>query len=247
MEKYRIRFSKDGTAKFLSHLDLLRIFTRCGRRTGLDIVYSQGFNPHAELVFSAPLPLGMTSDAEYADICLGSETDERMLLETLQSSLPEGIRPLKIKRIAQGEPSVMKPVAFARYALVVRFEESSFREIFPGEAKRCLESGEPVFTAKKSKSGTKTVDVRPMILKFCENSDRIGDDRLAFEAVLAAGNENNLRPEVAMKGIFDRIAGIDALKGGCETEKRGSGPAEAYEILSVRKIEFLDGEKMPLW
>ena len=74
MEKYRIRFCKEGRAKYISHLDLLKVFTRCGRRIDLDLEYSQGFNPHAEIVFSAPLPLGMTSEAEYVDLNTISNT-----------------------------------------------------------------------------------------------------------------------------------------------------------------------------
>ena len=47
-ERYVIKFSKGGYAKYTSHLDLLRFFKRAFRKTGVDLKYSQGFNPHPQ-------------------------------------------------------------------------------------------------------------------------------------------------------------------------------------------------------
>ena len=46
MSKLRLRFVKEGTAVYLSHLDLLRTFQRVFIRTGLVLRHSQGFHPH---------------------------------------------------------------------------------------------------------------------------------------------------------------------------------------------------------
>ena len=53
--KYVLKFSKDGYAKYTSHLDLLRFFKRAFRKSGIALSYSQGFNPHPKTVFSVPL------------------------------------------------------------------------------------------------------------------------------------------------------------------------------------------------
>ena len=57
LSKRRITFYKTGMGKYISHLDLLRCFTRTIQRSGLPVVYSQGFNPHQKITFSLPLQM----------------------------------------------------------------------------------------------------------------------------------------------------------------------------------------------
>ncbi len=65
---FRIRFSKYGAVRFIGHLDVMRYFQKAVRRSGLQIRYSQGFNPHQLMVFAQPLGVGISSDGEYMDI-----------------------------------------------------------------------------------------------------------------------------------------------------------------------------------
>ena len=63
----RARFSKTGEASYISLLDLQRVFQRALKRSGIPVWYTQGFNPHIYMTFSAPLPLGQESVAECVD------------------------------------------------------------------------------------------------------------------------------------------------------------------------------------
>ena len=65
MYKYTIVFSKTGLVKYISHLDMLRLFKRAFRRAGIELAYSQGFNPHPKMGFAQPLSLGYEAEAEY--------------------------------------------------------------------------------------------------------------------------------------------------------------------------------------
>ena len=65
--KVRMRFVKRGPIKYIGHLDLMRFFQKVFRRCGLDVSYSQGFNPHQILSFASPLGVGLTSIGEYLD------------------------------------------------------------------------------------------------------------------------------------------------------------------------------------
>lgn len=65
---FRIRFAKYGAVRFIGHLDVMRYFQKAVRRSGLQIRYSQGYNPHQLMVFAQPLGVGITSDGEYMDI-----------------------------------------------------------------------------------------------------------------------------------------------------------------------------------
>ena len=70
--KVRIKFSKVGDLMFISHLDLARTMQKIILRSGIDIWYSEGFNPQPKMVFALPLPTGAESVCELLDITLNS-------------------------------------------------------------------------------------------------------------------------------------------------------------------------------
>ena len=43
--KIRIKFRKYGALKFVGHLDMMRYFQKALKRAGIDMKYSEGFNP----------------------------------------------------------------------------------------------------------------------------------------------------------------------------------------------------------
>ena len=88
-----IKFEKTGTAALVSHVDNLRAITYLFNRAGLNVEYSQGFNPHMELGFSSPVALGVESLCEYVSV--KTEYGEN-LLDRLNAVSPKGIRFTKI-------------------------------------------------------------------------------------------------------------------------------------------------------
>ena len=66
--KVRLRFSKTGALVYIGHLDVMRYFQKLFRRADIPVKYSEGFSPHQILSFTPPLPLGMESFGEYADV-----------------------------------------------------------------------------------------------------------------------------------------------------------------------------------
>lgn len=67
-KKLRIKYSRKGMLRFISHLDICRTIRTAFRRAGIDIKYSEGYNPHPKMTFLLPLPLGAQSECEYMDI-----------------------------------------------------------------------------------------------------------------------------------------------------------------------------------
>ena len=63
-------FYKHDEVRFVSHLDMQRLFQRAFRRAGLPLSYSKGFNPHPLLSFATALSVGYTSECEYFDVFL---------------------------------------------------------------------------------------------------------------------------------------------------------------------------------
>lgn len=84
-----LKFEKTSTAALAAHVDTLRAVTYIFRRANVPVQYSNGYNPHMELGFSAPLALGVESVCEY----VSAKTDNSFrLIERLNAVSPQGIR-----------------------------------------------------------------------------------------------------------------------------------------------------------
>ena len=92
MSEYRMLFSKEGTAAYISHLDLLRTFQRVFIRAGLVIRHSSGFHPHPVMSFVLPLSVGQSSSCELLDFETVEDLDAAAFPERLNPFLPEGVR-----------------------------------------------------------------------------------------------------------------------------------------------------------
>ncbi len=95
MDKLRLKFSKTGRAVYISHLDLMRTMQRVFSRAGVNLKYSEGFNPHAKISIILPLPVGMHSFCEYMNFSLLDDWDLSALPERLNRFMPEGITALE--------------------------------------------------------------------------------------------------------------------------------------------------------
>ena len=60
MSEQRILFAKYGTAKYISHLDLMHTMERAFLRAGIAIRHTAGFHPHPYVSIPLPLPLGFS-------------------------------------------------------------------------------------------------------------------------------------------------------------------------------------------
>lgn len=90
---YRMQFifTKKGLIKYLSHLDLMRLFMRAMRRADLPIKITEGFSPHPKLSIKRALKLGVESDNEEATVVLGELMQPEEFRKRLQGQLPEGV------------------------------------------------------------------------------------------------------------------------------------------------------------
>lgn len=115
-----IRFAYEvrGVVKFLSHLDILKLFNRALLRAGLPVAYSEGFNPHAKISFGPPRGVGQEGLREYCDLQLKEcELTAAEVCERLDSALPKGVRVLEGRFLAPGEhkPALMAAINLAVY------------------------------------------------------------------------------------------------------------------------------------
>ena len=112
----RIKFAKYDTMKFISHLEVMRYFQKAVRRSGLDVAYTEGFNPHQIMSFAAPLGVGQTSESEYFDIELHTAPSMEELKERLNAVMTDGMRILSAEVLPPPIPQVKKETAMALVA-----------------------------------------------------------------------------------------------------------------------------------
>lgn len=95
--KLKAVFSKTGDMRFISHLDLMRLFHRALRRAGLPVAITKGFSPHLKISISKALKLGVESEGEELIIDMSEETAPDIVKGLLNDKLPGGIRIKEIK------------------------------------------------------------------------------------------------------------------------------------------------------
>lgn len=192
MKNVRIWFTKDGAARYISHLDLNRCMSRVIHRAKIPIWYTEGFNPHPFLTFALPLSLGIRGKRESMDIKLLEEMPEQELIQRLNACLPPDIHVFAVT-----EPE-MKPgrIAFARYDLVLKTEGSSEEEVLKAVEK--VLALPQILVEKKSKSGFKEVDLKENLYEYTFEQQK---DGLHMNVFLPAGSANNINPNLILAAV----------------------------------------------
>ena len=95
MSEQRILFAKYGTAKYISHLDLMHTMERAFLRAGIAIRHTTGFHPHPYVSIPLPLPLGFSSQCEIMEFGLVSGSTMEALPAQMNRVLPAGIEILR--------------------------------------------------------------------------------------------------------------------------------------------------------
>ena len=90
--RIRIKFSKNGSLKYIGHLDVMRFFQKVIRRAEIDIAYSEGFSPHMQMSFAQPLGIGVTSDGEYFDMDMKSRSTSAELVRLMNEQMSDEIQ-----------------------------------------------------------------------------------------------------------------------------------------------------------
>ena len=196
MNKLRLKFSKNGPIKFIGHLDVMRYFQKAIRRANIDIKYSEGFSPHQVLSFAQPLSVGATSDGEYLDMTVNSMTSLQDVMDGLNNVMNEGIKILAIAELPEREEKAMTTSYAAKYHL--KFRENSMPDFdWISEMKKYLEKG-TLPAIKKTKSGEKEIDMKPMILDY-----KFGDDCL--DILLMMSSKVTLKPTLLFEYFYKSL------------------------------------------
>jgi radical SAM-linked protein len=98
--KYIITFSKMKTSKYLSHLELARVFIRAFRRAKLKVTFSKGYHPMPKISYISALPVGTESLHETLVVELQETLTTSEIIEKLNKQLPPGLEATYIEAMS---------------------------------------------------------------------------------------------------------------------------------------------------
>ena len=221
MAKHRIVFTKEGRARFISHLDLMRTMQRTFFRAGIRIQHTEGFHPHPYISMPLPLPLFFSSECEVLEFGLVEGATLDTLPALMNGALPDGIT---VQRCYE-EGLPFRRLSFVRYQISMDFDTAIAEEA--AVALQTLLARESLVItkrSKKAKSGQTELDIIPQIHGLESLSAK--GDHLEVQILLHAQNPG-LNPDLLV-GAF-----------------RSEYPALAPSFVRFHRLALLDDSMVP--
>ena len=211
--RYRLKITKKGLLKYFSHLDWQNTFHKVLARSGLNIVYTLGFNPTMKVSMGIALPLFAESEGELVDIEIYEHLSEKELINILNPKLPQGAKIISAKEVERYCDAVNVIAHWAEYKITpyLKSDENLLYnfEKFRYDVEKVLSSSE-IFITKKNKKGLeKTTDIKKSI-----GSHRFEEESLFIYLKTGQGSEiPALRADTLMELVNkDRIFDITRIR-----------------------------------
>lgn len=199
--KYRVKYVKKDNLIFISHLDILKVLQRAFRRSGIDLVHSQGFNPHPKIHFAPPLPLFTESYGEYVDIETKEEFKEEEIVIRMNESLPENLHFISAQKLDDNAPSLGKSIHYAVYEIELNLEDE--KDIDPCEIEEFINGSSEIIIIKTNKKKRLVEkDIKPGIRSF---SCRLDGRKLIIDTELMMKSDMILSPNALIQAIRDKF------------------------------------------
>lgn len=162
--KYRIKLTKEGNLRFVSHLDWFRLIYRATKRIHLPVAFSQGFNPAPKISIGNPLGLFTESISEFMDIELFEKVDSDTIKASLNNILPDVTQVIEAYLVDNKIDSIDKLAHWSVYEIIEEAKALSNLNFDDLEQKiTTLMSEETLIISKKTKSKIKQLDIKPLI------------------------------------------------------------------------------------
>jgi len=200
-KKVRLRFTKKGEVRFLSHLELAHLFYRASRRADLPLSHSEGFHPMPRIIFAGALPVGVESLMEIVDMELEGRITPLEVMEKLNPMLPQGIKIIEAEEVPFSSPPSS---LLYRSVYWIPLDHLFSKEKAITRIKKALEKRE-FFIHQERKGKKRIVDVRPLIEKMevRENGKELGEgQRWGIELVLQNEGSRMAKPSEIVGAVL---------------------------------------------
>ncbi|MBI3092157.1 MAG: TIGR03960 family B12-binding radical SAM protein [Candidatus Tectomicrobia bacterium] len=212
-QRVRLRYSKRGLMKYLSHLELQTVFHRALRRLGVPLAYSQGYNALPKLSFGPALPVGVESLEEYCDIGLKRWMAPGLLQAALNRELPAGLGIDGAEDVTLLSGLTLQPrcVSYEVAARGAALDRLRGEEELQAMVRAFLERSSLPLVKGEGRRGkqAKVVEARPLLEALEVRQQRQGEARLHLR--LRQTLEGSVKPHLVVRALFPS-AGADDLE-----------------------------------
>ncbi len=162
-QRLRFTFTKEKSIRWISHLDLVRLWERVLRRTGLPVAYTHGYNPQMRIQFASALPTGCYSRFEVADVWMEERVKPEEFAQRVHPQLPSGVKFLGVREVDLRLPSLQSLLRAADWRVAVEAPDIPW-ETLQQRVDEILEA-EQLLQARRRRQGqpSRTYDLRPLI------------------------------------------------------------------------------------
>jgi len=202
LQKIQFAFQKVGELKFLSHLELMRAFTRALRRAGIPLAFTQGFHPQPRLSLAQALAVGVEGLQELGEVDLGERMAPEEMLAAWNRQLPPELKILRAWEAPLNGPSLSAGVRGAVYEIQLTpngWDATVLTAIGTTEACAAFlaQNVIPVEVTRKGK--TLSLDARPLLQEFA-SADHHGSP--AWQMRLRIGPTGSVKPAALMRSFL---------------------------------------------
>ena len=202
-----MEIKKDGYIKYISHLDMVKLFKNAFKKAGIRLAYSQGFNPHPKMGFAQPLSLGYSSVCEILEFEMKDDMEPAQILEKMSNIMPGGIELLSCKRFMGGKSFAARTFA-ASYEITIPAPPGFERQI-DELCEEFLKQEKIIVLKRQKKTGNqKEIDIKSMIRSL---SGTASLEKVVLNVKLDSGSHSNLSPELLISS-FISFAGVEASR-----------------------------------
>ena len=191
----RIRFKKLGRLQYISHLDLVRTMSKILVRAKLPMWYTEGFNPKPKMIFAAPLSIGVESVCEFMDVRLTEKMDPAAVMSILNKNMTDEMQVLE----AYYPKEKFTELKWLKYTMRISSDMN------PSElAAKCNElfAKSEISVLKKTKSGERMVDIKPLIHSAEASAD---GELVRLDLTLSADPSCFLNPEYIADALRENL------------------------------------------
>ena len=204
-KKICLIFSKTGSARFLSHLELVNAVTRALRRSNIAIKYTEGFHPKPKLSFYEALPVGLQSLQETMVITVHVSQDATEILDVLQPLMCDGITLLSVQPV-QGKKDKNDPTA-QKTTYRIRLKDGFFDQ----KDLKSFENSDDILMTRVNKKGkSKTINLKAFVTELI----LVSPEHITL--TLRSYDQTTLRPMDILRAVFhlpeDQIKLADIVK-----------------------------------
>ena len=203
-QRLRVTYRKDGPARYVAHLDLMRTWERAIRRARLPLTYSQGFTPHPKLQLAAPLPVGTAASGELIDVWLDEPVAPQEVAARLTAVLPSGIGIVSVTTVDERTTSLQAASVAARYE--VRYAPATVDEAALRTAVVTFLALDTLPWDEVRGEKSRRYDLRPAVLEVGVRSE---DDAVILVLRLSLRDGGSARPSSVATALG--LGGVEPL------------------------------------